>query len=407
MTLKNKKSNTTFGAVILAIIVLTSGFLIQNISIAADKTSPVPQATPVEATIIKPQPVQVWKNFSGHVVAVDWVEIRPQAGGRITELRFEDGQSVKKGDTLIVIDPRPYKAALGQAQAALEAAQTQEEHAAKEYERAYKLIKSQTVSQSLLDDRTNTLEAAKAAVQGSKALVDSAKINLDHAYIKAPISGKISRAEITEGNVVEPGANAPVLTTIVADETVYVDFEIDERTYLNSVIAGKSDGLSNIPVRLKLDNANLEYDGTIHSFDNRIDPATGTIRARAIFNNDDGTLLPGMSVSIQMGSSGDREKILVTERAIGTDQDRKFVYTVNEDNTAQYREIKIGESVDGKRIVLSGLEPGEKVITEGLVRIRPGMPVTPQITNPEETENLIRQIEPSPLPEEDTVQEEE
>ncbi len=344
---------------------------------AAEEGKPaVQQSMPVEATVIRKQDVQIWKNFSGHTVAVDHAEIRPQVDGRITDIRFKDGQYVEKGDILIVIDPRPYKAALAQAEAAQEVAKTQLTFAEKEYKRAAKLIGTEAISQSLLDDRTNNLESAKAAVQGAEALVESAKVNLDYAYIKAPISGKVSRAEITVGNLVQTGPNAPLLTSIVADEKMYVDFEVDENTYLNSLA---SEASSQIPVRVKLAGGDLEFKGVIESFDNRIDPASGTIRARALFENTEKLLLPGMSVSVLMGGNNDEGKIVISERAIGTDQDRKFVFVIDKNNTAQYREVKIGESINGMRVIISGLEEGETVITDGLARIRPGMPVTPQI----------------------------
>ena len=395
MTIKNKKISGKMMAILgIVIVALGGGFLFHSLTTAQaseEMQAGAPQAMPVEAGIVMPEKIQIWKNFSGHVVAVDVAEIRPQVSGRITELRFEDGQHVKKGDTLIVIDPRPYQAALNQAKAGLEAAKTQADLADKEYYRATKLIDTEAISQSLLDRRTDNRRTALAAVQGAKALVESARINLDYAYVKAPISGKISRAEITEGNVVQTGSSAPLLTTIVADEKVYVDFEVDERTYLNSI--GSVNDASNIPVRLKLLSADLEYNGVVHSFDNRIDRASGTIRARAIFDNNDGTLLPGMSVSVLMGGTGDEEKILITERAIGTDQDRKFVYVINDKNTAEYREVKLGESINGMRVVLSGLKEGETVITDGLVRIRPNMPVTPQLKEAE-----VLEKEEAPLP---------
>lgn len=379
--------NTKFmlAASLLVIAAVGTGFYVKVImppAVASEEAAApgAPQAMPVEVAEIKPQFVQIWKNFSGHVVAVDRAEIRPQVSGRIHEIRFEDGQHVEEGDVLMVIDPRPYEAALNQAQASLKSAQAQVDLAEKEYQRAKSLIETEAISQGLLDERTNRRDAAAAAVQGAEAAVKSARINLDYAYVKAPISGKVSRAEITEGNLVQAGGSAPLLTSIVDDERVYVDFEVDERTYISSVKSNAT-GDADIPVRLVLLDGDTEYRGVVHSFDNRIDPSSGTIRARAIFQNGDKVLLPGMSVSILMGGTGDQSKILVSERAIGTDQDRKFVYTVNGDSVAKYREVKIGESINGQRVILSGLDVGEKVIVEGLVRIRPGMPVSPQMAS--------------------------
>ncbi len=365
-------------------VVAAIGFKFYNVpkavaSEGGEAAPEAPQAMPVDMGIVKAENIQIWKNFSGHVVAVNQAEIRPQVSGRITEIRFEDGQHVEKDDVLVVIDPRPYEASLNQAQAELEAAKTQAALAEKEYQRAKKLIQRQAISQSLMDERTNSRQAAAASVQSAQARLEIAQINLDYAHVKAPISGKVSRAEITEGNLVQAGMNAPLLTSIVSDDSVYVDFEIDERTYISSVKTKNSGDDVKTPVRVKLSSSDdLEFKGNVHSFDNRIDPASGTIRARAIFDNKDGLLLPGMSVSVLMGNAGDEKRILISERAIGTDQDRKFVFIVNDQNMTEYREVKIGESVNGKRVVLSGLKDRETVITEGLVRIRPGMPVMPK-----------------------------
>lgn len=336
------------------------------------------QAMPVQVLEIQPRPVQIWKNFSGRAVAVDRAEIRPQVGGLITEIRFENGQRVERGDVLMVIDPRPYTAALNQAKAALEAAKTRASLAEKEYQRAYKLIETDVVSKRVLDERTSARQTAGAEVREAEALLEKARIDLDYAYIKAPISGKAGRAELTEGNLVEIGSGAPVLTTIVADDRIYVDFDVDEQTYLR-FIRRHTDSARAIPVRILLAEGALVYEGRVDSFDNMINPASGTIRARAIFENTDHILLPGMSVTVRMGANGDERYILVPERAIGTDQDRKFVYITGEDGIVAYREIEVGESVNGNRIVLSGLSAGDTVIVEGIMKVQPGMAVAPQL----------------------------
>lgn len=349
----------------------------------AEKTPPAGQPTgmPVDAIRIKKQAVQIWNNYSGSVVAVDRAELRPQVSGRITELRFEDGQYVKKGETLIVIDPRPYEAAFKQAEATLATARTRLTLAEKDYERAKELVKKKAVSERLLDERDNAYKVAEAEILRAEALVEEAKINLDYAYVKAPIAGKVSRAEITEGNLVQSGSNAPLLTSIVADEKVYVDFEIDEQTYIKSVRDIPAATVNRIPVRITLSGDTLKYDGFMHSFDNRIEVSSGTIRGRAIFENKDRKLLPGMTVSVEMGSINDdsNKQIIITERAIGTDQDRKFVYIVNEESKAIYREVKLGLSVNGHRIILDGLKEGDVVITSGIVRLRPNTPVAPKL----------------------------
>ncbi len=363
---------------IVAVLMMSAGvaytFLPAKVTEASAEGQKAPQAMPVDTEEVAYEKVQVWKNFSGRVVAVDRAEIRPQVSGIITEIKFEDGQYVEKGDVLIVIDPRPYEAALSQAKAELHAAQTQANLAEKEYQRAKNLINSNAISQSLLDERLNNRQSSSSSVQAAEARVLAAEINLDYASIKAPISGKISRAEVTEGNLVQSNAS-PLLTSIVSDEKIYIDFEIDERTYLDFVKQNKGRDATEVPVRVTLLDSSFEYNGFIHSFDNRIERASGTLRARALLDNKERILLPGMTVSVRMGSSSQEEQIIITERAIGTDQDRKFVFVLGDDGTAQYREVKIGESIDGKRIILSGLKKGEHVIKEGLAKIRPGMPV--------------------------------
>ncbi len=336
-----------------------------------------PPAMPVETAVVKAEPVQIWKTFSGRMEAVDYAEIRPQVSGTIKEIKFEDGQQVNKGDVLVVIDPRPYQAAVAQAEADLSAARNRAELADKELKRAEGLIGTQAISQRIYDERANEAKTAQAAVLAAEARLEQAQIDLDYAHVKAPITGRVSRAEITDGNLVEAGPGAPVLTSIVSSDGIYADFEVDENTYLSSIRTFARDRTSenSIPVRLSVHNGGTAAEGFIHSFDNRIDASSGTIRARAYFENSDGLLLPGMFVTVRMGTPDIREKILVDERAIGTNQDRKFVYVIDENSMSTYREIEIGDSIKGRRIVLAGLEGGERIIADGLIRIRPGMPV--------------------------------
>lgn len=370
--MKHIKSTLVIATIaLLSTVSIGAYYATEGATAAEGAVQMAPQAMPVTVSVISPAKTDLWKKFSGHVVAVDKSDIRPQVGGRITEILFKDGQYVEKGDTLLIIDPRPYEASLAQAEAELASAQTQADLADKEYIRAKSLISTDAISQSLFDQRNNARISANAAVKAAQAKVTAAKLDLDYAHVKAPISGKVSRAEITVGNLVQPGANAPLLTSIVSDGDVYVDFEVDEKTYIHSVQTSASDTQHEIPVRLNLGGSAQNYEGHVNSFDNKIDPASGTIRARAIFANEEKTLLPGMSVSVEMGEKNDDAVILLSELALGTDQDRKFVYVVGEDNLAKYREVKIGESIDGQRVILSGLQAGDKVISKGISRIRP------------------------------------
>lgn len=339
-----------------------------------------PQAMPVAATKVESAPLAIWKNFSGRLQAVDYAQIRPQVSGRIEDINFADGQIVAEGDVLYVIDPRPYQAAVDQARAEVNAARDRADLAQKELARAESLVKTDDIPKRVYDERVSTVHVTKADVNAALARLEQAKINLDHAFVKAPISGRISRAEITKGNLVEAGPNAPVLTSIVSDNGIYADFEVDEQTYLTHVrtIAGDNASENKIPVQLMASDGSVLVEGFVHSFDNRLDTSSGTIRARALFANEDGTLLPGMFATIRMGSPSAEKKIAISDRAIGTDQDRKFVYVIGDDGKTAYREVALGDSVSGKRIVLSGLTEGETIVSDGIIRVRPGMDVAPQ-----------------------------
>ncbi len=351
-------------------------------------------AMPVEVVVIKEQPVRIWKNFSGRLTAVDFVEIRPQASGLITEVRFKDGQLVNKGDILYIIDSRPYKAAVMKAKADLVIALNRQDLAEKEYRRAQKLIKTKMISQRIYDERINIKLVSESTVKSAKAQLSKAKIDLGYAYIKAPVSGRVSRTEVTIGNLVSAGSSAPLLTSIVSNDSIYADFEVDEQTYLKYMQQGSFNKsiTKKIPVELRLQSNEVVYRGEIYAFDNRIDPTSGTIRARAIFDNSQGRLLPGMYARMRLGSPSENNIILLSERAIGTDQNRKFVYVVNRENKTTYREVKLSDNIGGRRVVNFGLKPGEKVIIRGLMRVRPNMLVKPTVVQDTSDKNNPRSL---------------
>ena len=349
----------------------------------ASTKSTAPAGLAVAVARLEAQTVNPFAEFSGRINAVDYAEIRPQVAGRITEIRFHDGEHVNEGEVLLVIDPRPYQAAVDKAQADLQTAINNAKFAKAERERGNQLVKANWLSQETFDQRVNADEVAKAAVQSAQAALESAQINLDYAYVKAPISGRVSRAEITVGNLVgSPTAAPPVLTSIVSDNGVYADFEVDEQTYLNNV---RNYGQSHaeqqkipvdVVVRGDVDHA---YRGHIYSFDNRIDNGSGSIRARARFENADGGLIPGMFVSVRMGNGAIDDALLVPESAIGNDQNKRFVFVVGDGNKAEYRAVALGPQVDGNRVVLTGLKAGDRVILDHLQRLAPGAPVIPQL----------------------------
>jgi multidrug efflux system membrane fusion protein len=337
----------------------------------------------VAVTVVRleTQAVSPFAEFSGRINAVDYAEIRPQVSGRITEIRFHDGEHVNAGDVLLVIDPRPYQAAVDKAQADLQTAMNNAKFAKVERDRGSQLVKSNYLSQETFDQRTNADEVAKAAVQFAQAALETAQINLDYAYVKAPISGRVSRAEITLGNLVgAPGSQPPVLTSIVSDNGAYADFEVDEQTYLGNVrnYGQSHEEQQKIPVDVVVRGGDHVYRGHIYSFDNRIDSGSGSIRARARFDNADGSLIPGMFVSVRMGSGAIDDALLVPESAIGNDQSKRFVFVVGDGNKAEYRTVELGPQIDGNRVIRTGLKVGDRVILDHLQRLAPGAPVVPQ-----------------------------
>lgn len=362
----------------IAAVALLGAVTTTQTSSKAEAPTAAPAAVAVDVQTLAPRDVRLWSSYSGRLHAVDSAEIRPEVNGRIVEVRFTDGQTVKAGDVLMVIDPGTYEAAVAKAEATLASATANVAFAIRELDRADDLVKTRAVAVRVYDERVNARRTAEAAVRVAEAELRQARIDLDHAYVKAPISGRVSRAEITVGNLVQAGPAAPLLTRIVSNDAIYADFEVDEQTYIRS-IRQQADTLAKartIPVELSVpgDETTIVA-GTIESFDNRIDTATGTIRARARFDNRDGSLIPGMFVSVRLATGAGGARLLVSERAIGNDQNKKFVYVVGDDNKVAYREVRLGQSVEGRRIVLAGLSPGERVIVSGLQQVRPAVTV--------------------------------
>jgi multidrug efflux system membrane fusion protein len=343
--------------------------------------APAPaSAVPVVVRTLASQKIRLWSEFSGRLHAVDSAEIRPEVAGRITEVLFEDGQNVHAGDILFVIDPRPYEAAVARADANLSTATSNAGYAKVELERAAGLVRTQAVSQQVYDQRANANRVASAAIKAAEAELKQASLDLEHAHVRAPITGRASRAELTVGNLVQAGPGAPLLTTLIGNHTIYADFDVDEQTYMENLRdypRGRDDERL-IPVRLSVQgDKDHPYQGTIYSFDNRIDVASGTIRARAKFDNADGALVPGMFVTIQLATGGERDALLVPDRAVGFDQSKKFVYVVGADNKVAYRAVELGKQVRSDRVVLGGLEPGDRVILDGVQHVRPAASVAP------------------------------
>jgi membrane fusion protein, multidrug efflux system len=371
----NRLRNHAFlGAAAIALIVGGGFFFLHSKN--SDAAVPAAPAMPVSDQLLAPQTVHPFAQFSGRINAVDYAEIRPQVSGRITEIRFHDGQKVKAGDILFVIDPRPYQAAVAKAEGDLSSAVNNARLAKTERDRGDRLMKAQALAQESVDQRVNADGVAQAAVQSARAALAAAQLDVDYAYIKAPISGRISRAEVTLGNLVGSTTTAPqLLASIVSDNGVYADFEVDEQTYLNNVrnYAQTQDQQQKIAIDLQVEgDSGHVYHGVIESFDNRINTGSGTIRARARFDNTDNSLVPGMFVSVRMSGGTLNNAILIPESAIGNDQSKRFVFVVNRDSKAEYRQIALGPEVDGNRVVTTGVKAGERVILDGLQRLAPG-----------------------------------
>ncbi|MCR6650466.1 MAG: efflux RND transporter periplasmic adaptor subunit [Cellvibrionaceae bacterium] len=362
---------------VLTALLSTAGAFYYTAGASAD--NPTATATPaptVEVTELTPTAIRTWTRFSGRLTPVASAEIKPLVGGTIEQVLFVDGQFVQKGDPLFVIDPRPHEAQLQRAEAELATARSRERLTKDELERARQLLEGKLISRSIFDTATSDHQVAQASVKAAESAVNQARLNVEYAYIRAPISGRAGRAELTVGNVVGAGASAPVLTTIVADDRLYAEFNVDEQTYIRSVRSIQQQ--EEMPVELTLaSDESRTYRGHIHAFDNRLDVASGTIRARAIFTNTDGALTPGMYANISLGSAATQAALLVPDRAIGTNQNRKFVYVVDGQNTVQYREVALGNHFQAHRVVVSGVEAGERIAVNSLSHLRPSAVVNP------------------------------
>jgi len=344
--------------------------------------APAPQVSVASAL---ERDVTEWDEFTGRLEAVESVEVRPRVTGYIESVNFTEGSTVKKGDLLFVIDPRPYQAELSKAEAELARAVARSELAVADEGRSAKLLDIKAVSREEYDSRINATREAKADVAAARAAVDSAKLNLEFTRITAPISGRVSKAAVTAGNLVTGGSNtAALLTTVVSLDPMYVTFEGDEQIYLKyNELSRRGERSSSRdaanPVLMGLANENgYPHHGAMVFVDNQVDPRTGTIRARASFENKDGFLTPGLFARVKLLGHNSYRAVLVDDRAIGTDQSQKFVYVIDAQNKVTYRPVAVGRLNDGLRIVEKGLQPGETVVVNGLQRVRPGVVVAPE-----------------------------
>ena len=340
----------------------------------AQGAPPAPPAVSVAAAIERE--VVSTDEFPGRIEAVESVAVRARVSGYLQSVHFKPGSKVRKGDLLFVIDPRPFQAELDRAEATLANTRAQIELSRLELSRQEQLLAERATSRREYDDAAAKVRQLQAQIKAHEASVDIARLNLAYTRVLSPIDGRVGKAEITVGNLVQgDGPNSPALTSVVSVDPVYAAFEAGEAAYLKYIAA--RNGLS-VAVGLA-DEEGFPHRGRIEFVDNRIDPQSGTVRMRAVLDNAEGRFTPGLFARVRLGDmDSPRKAVLVADRAIGTDQSRRFVLVVNGENKAEYREVRIGRLVDGLRVVESGLAAGEKIVVNGLQRVRPGAPVTPQ-----------------------------
>jgi RND family efflux transporter MFP subunit len=377
----------------------------------AAANQPPPQ---VDVAQVVARRVTEFDEFTGRFEAVERVEIRPRVNGYIASVNFAEGREVKKGDVLFVIDPRPYEADYKHAKAQLDQARSQSVLAKSERERATKLLQAHAISQEEYDTRVAGLEQADANVEAAQAALDQSALNLTFTRVTAPISGRISRALVTEGNLVSTGQT--LLTTLVSLDPIYVRFDGDEQAYLkytklarenaqaraaasakanaaskkaagggtsaaakNSSSTQAEAGEAGAEVMVGLaDEPGYPHQGVMVFVDNELDPTTGTIRGRAKLENHDRAFTPGLFARVKLMGSNQYDALMINDSAVGTDQTVRYVLVVGADNKVQYRPVKLGPIIDGLRVITDGLKPGETIVVNGLQRVRPGSPVTPE-----------------------------
>ena len=369
-------------AVILAAVlscVLSSGCA----RTAAQPGEPPPSKVTVAK--VAPQDVTEWDEFTGRLEAVNSVSVRPRVSGYVSAVRFEEGAIVRRGDPLFLIDPRPFEAEVDRLRAELNRARATVRRAKSELDRAGRLASENAMSHEEQERRASFAEESSAQVAAVEAALRAAELNLEFTRITSPIDGRVGRAIVTQGNLVSSGpGEATILTTVVSLDPIYATFDADEQAYLQySAMARKAAGAKGqgaLPIRLALaSDRSFPIEGKLNFLDNQIDPATGTIRARAIFRNADRSLTPGLFVRLQLPKATKRAGLLIQDRAVGTDLDKRFVYVVKPDHTIEYRGVELGPLVNGLRVVRSGVNNGDLVVVNGLQRVRPGVKVEPVI----------------------------
>jgi multidrug efflux system membrane fusion protein len=377
-----RKPRFLFTMALVSLSIVTAAALYLRAAPAQSKSeAPAPQAMPVPVAPVVQRDVVLWDEFSGRLEAVERVNVRSRVAGAVQSVHFTEGGLVARGDLLITIDPAPYAAEVDRAQAQVAAAEARLTYARSDQERAQRLWNESAIARREVDERVNALREAEANLRAAQAALQSARLNLGYTQVRAPVAGRVGKLEVTVGNLVAAGPDAPVLTTLVSVDPIYAGFDADEQIVTRALkeLPGRGRAqLTSIPVEISTaGDGSAPLRGHLQLVDNQVNAKSGTVRVRAVFDNKGGALTPGQFVTVRMGRAKPENVLLVNERAVGTDQSKKFVMVVGGDNKAAYREITLGGTADGLRIVTSGLSAGDRIVVNGLQRIRPGVLVAP------------------------------
>ena len=349
-------------------------FVLNACSRAAAEPANAPPPPKIDVATVLSRDVVEWDEFSGRLEAVNTVSIRPRVSGFVAAIRFQEGALVHKGDLLFEIDARPFQAEVDRLRAEVDRANATVQRATSELERAKRLSSENAMTPEERDRRVAFAEESSAQVAAVKAALRSAELNLEFTRVTSPIDGRVGRAIVTAGNLVSAGPpEATLLTTVVSVDPIYASFEADEQTFQRYAAR-----LAGLPVRMAVANeVTFAHEGTLEFLDNQINPATGTIRGRAVFRNRDRGLTPGSFVRVRLPGSAAYRALLIQDRAVGTDLDKRYVYTVGADGAVEYHAVELGPVIDGLRVVRSGLKPSDVIVVNGLQHVRPGAHIEP------------------------------
>ena len=365
----------------LAIVILAVSAAACTKTAAQQGAPPAPKVTVAE---VISRDVTEWDEFTGRLEAVNTVAIRPRVSGFVSAVRFKEGAIVQRGDLLFTIDARPFQAEVDRLRAELVRARATVQRASSELTRAERLATENAMSREEQDRRASFAQESNATVEADAAALRAAELNLEFTRVTSPITGRVGRAIVTEGNLVSSGpGEATLMATVVSIDPIYASFDADEQTYVRYLDTRRTTRTAeaSLPIQIALsDDAAFEREGKLTFLDNQVDPATGTIRGRATIGNKDGSLTPGLFARVRLPGGGAYRGLLVQDRAVGTDLGKRFVFVVNKDHAVEYRVVTLGPIVDGLRVVKTGLKPGDLVVVNGLQRVRPGSPVDATLT---------------------------